>query len=134
MSKHSDDNLRGIPMKPYDLLREGLIVLAVITGIVVVMAVIYGSPDYPTVRGEDVANDQPILYLKTVADLLEGNSSIDGYGPPYTSDYANAATGRRHGSCKLVRRDQPSRSGTGFRFEAFGTSGRAQYGCIDCIK
>jgi hypothetical protein len=90
MSKQSDANLRGIPMKPYDLLREGLIVLAILTVFIAGLAVIFGSPDYPTVRGEDVANYQPIAYLKTAANILAGNSSIEGYGPPYTPDTADA--------------------------------------------
>lgn len=90
MSKKSEATLRGIPMRPYDLLREGLIVLTILAVIVVVLAVVFGSPDYPTVRGEDVAKVQPIAYLKTTANILAGNSSIEGYGPPYTSDTANA--------------------------------------------
>jgi hypothetical protein len=90
MSKRTDEYLRGVPMKPYDLLREGLIVLGIIGAIVVVLAVIFGSPDYPTVRSEDVAKQQPVEYLRTTANNLAGNSSIDGYGPPYTSDTANA--------------------------------------------
>jgi hypothetical protein len=90
MSKRTDDYLRGVPMKPYDLLREGLIVLGIVGIIVVGLAVIFGSPDYPTVRSEDVAKQQPVDYLRTTANNLAGNSSIDGYGPPYTNDKANA--------------------------------------------
>jgi hypothetical protein len=90
MSKRTDDYLRGVPMKPYDLLREGLIVLGMVAAIIVVLAIIFSSPDYPTVRGEDVAKLQPVLYLKTTANILAGNSTIDHYGPPYTNDKANA--------------------------------------------
>jgi hypothetical protein len=90
MSKRTEDYLRGVPMKPYDLLREGLIVLGIVATIVTVLAAIFSSPDYPTVRGEDVAKLQPIAYLRTTANILAGNSSIDGYGPPYTNDTANA--------------------------------------------
>ncbi len=90
MSQRSEENLRGIPMKPYDLLREGLIVFAFLVVTIVVLAAIFSSPDYSSVRGEDVAKYQPIVYLKTVANILAGNSSVDGYGPPYTADTANA--------------------------------------------
>jgi hypothetical protein len=90
MSKRTDDYLRGVPMKPYDLLREGLIVLGIVATIVIMLAAIFSSPDYPTVRGEDVAKLQPIAYLRTTTNILAGNSSIDGYGPPYTNDTANA--------------------------------------------
>ena len=40
-------------------------------------------------RGEDVAQRQPIAYLKTSANILAGNSSIQEYGPPYTADSGN---------------------------------------------
>jgi hypothetical protein len=90
MSRRSDENLRGIPLKPYDLLWEGLIVFAILTIFIVVLAAVFSSPDYPTVRGEDVAKRQPVAYLKTSAGILAGNSSLQGYGPPYTPDNANA--------------------------------------------
>jgi len=90
MSKRTDAYFRNVPMKPYDLLREGLIVLLVVTVMVVVLAAVLSSPDYPTVRGEDVAERQPLVFLKTSANILAGNSSIQDYGPPYTPDKANA--------------------------------------------
>jgi hypothetical protein len=90
MSKRSDKYLAGIPTKPYDLLKEGLIMLGVIVVIVVVLASVLSSPDYPTVRAQDVANLQPIAYLQTSATILAGNSSIQHYGPPYTEDRDNA--------------------------------------------
>jgi hypothetical protein len=90
MNQRAEANLRDIPMKPYDLLREGLIVFGVVAIAIVILAIIYSSPDYPTVRGQDVAQRQPIAYLKTSANFLVGNSGIDGYGPPYTNDTANA--------------------------------------------
>ncbi|MEJ2150275.1 MAG: hypothetical protein P8Z40_12445 [Chloroflexota bacterium] len=90
MNKQTQEYLRDIPMKPYDLLKEGLIVLLVISGVVLVLAILFGSPDYPAVRSVDVASRQPILYLKTSANILAGNSDLQGYGPPYTPDTANA--------------------------------------------
>jgi hypothetical protein len=92
MTKRSEEYIKGIPTKPYDLLKEGLIFLAVILVIVVVLAAALGAPDYPTVRGEDVAKLQPIAYLKTCANILAGNSGIQNYGPPYTPDKDNAQT------------------------------------------
>lgn len=90
MSKQSEANLKGIPMKPYDLIREGLIVFALVAVLVFIPATLFSSPDYPTVRGEDVAKRQPIAYLQTTANILAGNSEIQTYGPPYTSDNDNA--------------------------------------------
>jgi hypothetical protein len=90
MSKRTDAYFRNVAMKPYDLLAEGLIVLLVVAVIVVVLAAVFSSPDYPTVRGEDVANRQPVAFVQTSANILAGNSSIQDYGPPYTSDTSNA--------------------------------------------
>ena len=89
MSRRSDEYLRGVPMKPYDLVREGLIAFGFVAALVVVLAIVFKSPDAPTVRGEDVAKNHPLDYLKTAADLLSGESALESYGPPYTEDKEN---------------------------------------------
>lgn len=90
MSPKSESYQRGIPTKPYDLLREGLVVFVLLAIVTFVLALAFGSPDYPTVRGEDVAKLQPIAYVKTATSLLAGNSGIQGYGPPYSPDTAHS--------------------------------------------
>ncbi len=90
MSRRSDEYQAGVPQKPYDLLFEGVIVFAVILAIVVVLAAVVGSPDYPTVKGQDAATLQPIAFDKTAATILAGQSSLQTYGPPYTNDNDNA--------------------------------------------
>lgn len=90
MSARSDANLKGIPTKPYDLLREGLIMLAIVVVVVVVLAAIFGSPDYPSVTAREVAQKQPVAYLKLVTDYLSGGSDMQTYGPPYTKNPENA--------------------------------------------
>jgi hypothetical protein len=81
----SDAYQRGIPTKPYDLLREGLVVLAVIVLITVLFSVLWSSPDYPTVTGQDVATRQPMEYIRQTLETLAGESSIQTYGPPYNT-------------------------------------------------
>jgi hypothetical protein len=90
MSKRTEAYFRNVPLKPYDLLREGLIVFVIVAVVVVVVSAVLSSPDYPTVRAEDVANRQPIAFVETSANILAGNSSIQDYGPPYTPDRDNA--------------------------------------------
>jgi hypothetical protein len=90
MSTPSGVYLRGIPTKPYDLLKELLIISGFVLVMIVVLSVVMGSPDYPTVRGEDVAKLQPVTYLTTCTDILSGNASIQDYGPPYNSDTTNS--------------------------------------------
>ena len=58
--------------------------------VVIVFAATVGSPDYPTVKGADVANLQPIAFTQTAATILAGQSSLQTYGPPYTNDTDNA--------------------------------------------
>ncbi len=89
MSRASDEYLRGVPMKPYDLIREGVIALGIVAVLMIVLAVIFRSPDAPTVRGEDVARDHPLDFLKSSTDLLSGDSDLQAYGPPYTKDTDN---------------------------------------------
>ena len=89
MSRRSEAYLQGIPTKPYDLLREGLILLLFWAVVIGGLAALFGSPDYPAVRGEDVATRQPLAFLKTSANILAGTSSLQGYGPPYSPDTGN---------------------------------------------
>jgi hypothetical protein len=89
MSRSSDEYLRGVPTKPYDLVREGLIALGIVAVLVIVLAVIFKSPEAPTVRGEDVAKNHPLDFLKTATDFLSGESGLQTYGPPYTKDKDN---------------------------------------------
>ena len=89
MSRRSDEYMRGVPMKPYDLIREGLIALGIVAALVIVLAIIFSSPNAPTVRGEDVAKNHPLDYLKTATDFLSGESGLESYGPPYTKDNEN---------------------------------------------
>ena len=90
--RRARQNLRAVPLKPYDLLREGLIVFGFAALVVLVLAVFVGAPDYPTVTGQSVATRQPVAYLKTTVGILLGNdlSALGGYGPPYQND-ASAA-------------------------------------------
>ena len=90
MSDRSDENMRDVPMKSYDLIKEGLIVFGIIVVLVVILAIAFNSPDYPTVKAQDVANLQPVAYLQTCANILAGNSSLQSYGPPYTNDTGNS--------------------------------------------
>jgi hypothetical protein len=89
MSRRSDEYMRGVPMKPYDLIREGVIALGFIALLIVALALIFKSPDAPTVTGESVAKNHPLDYLKTVGDFLSGESGLETYGPPYTKDTDN---------------------------------------------
>ena len=55
-------NLAGIPLKPYDLLREGAVVFAFVLVVVVVLSVVFKAPDYPTITAQNVATQQPLAF------------------------------------------------------------------------
>ena len=90
MSKRSEAYLRGVPMKRYDMIREGLIVLGVVTLVIVLLAALLGTPNYPTVTAKEVATKQPLLFLDRSLSYFSGQSGLQTYGPPYTRDYQNA--------------------------------------------
>jgi hypothetical protein len=83
------ENLAGIPLKPYDLLREGAVVFAFVLIVVVVLSVVFGAPDYPTVNAQNVATQQPLAFVQTAAGILANDGSVSAvsdYGPPYDGD------------------------------------------------
>lgn len=86
MSRKSDQYLKGVPMKPYDLVREGVIALVVVAALIIVLAIVFRAPDAAPVRAEDIAKQHPLDFLKTATDYLSGESDLQGYGPPYTKD------------------------------------------------
>ncbi len=90
MSVLSDKNLQGIPMKPYDMVREGLMVFGGITLVIVLLAAFWGFPDYHPLTMKEVATKEPVAFLKQTASYFSGTSDLQTYGPPYTKNYPNA--------------------------------------------
>jgi hypothetical protein len=87
--RHTRENLAGVSLKPYDLLREGAVVFAFVLIAVVVLSIVLGAPDYPTIDAQNVATQQPLAFLQTAAGILANDSSVSAvsdYGPPYDSD------------------------------------------------
>jgi hypothetical protein len=76
---------RGIRMAPYDLVKEFLLALGVVTVLVLVLSFVLSSPDEPSVTIQGVATGSPQIYLQTSLDSLDGNSPISTYGPPYNN-------------------------------------------------
>lgn len=90
MSKLSEANFRGIPMKPYDMFREGLIVLVAITAAIVVLAGVLGFPRISPLTIKEAANKEPLAFVDRTFSYFSGASGLQTYGPPYTSNYGNA--------------------------------------------
>jgi hypothetical protein len=85
MSRQQREYYRGIPMVPYDLIKEGLIALVLVLLLVCGMAAWLSSPDEPPLTAQTVATTEPIIFLQTALGELNGTDSINTYGPPYNN-------------------------------------------------
>jgi hypothetical protein len=85
MAQRKAEYYRGVRKAPYDLLKEFLVVTGVMTLLVLVLAIVFSSPDEPPLTLQSVAHDTPLIYAQTSLDELDGNSGIAGYGPPYNN-------------------------------------------------
>lgn len=75
----------GVRMAPYDLIKEFLVALGVVTVLVLALSLVLSSPDEPPLTLQSVARDNPQIFVQTALDELDGNSTIAGYGPPYNN-------------------------------------------------
>ena len=92
MSILSDKNLRGIPMKPYDMVREALFVFSVVLVVILLLAAIWGFPgkNYGPLTIKEVATKAPVAFLQRTVSYFSGKSRLQTYGPPYTDNYSHA--------------------------------------------
>ena len=67
----------------YDLVKEFVIALGVITVLIVVLAVLFSSPDDKPVTIQQWARSDPADFVATAVTELDGTSEIATYGPPY---------------------------------------------------
>jgi hypothetical protein len=68
---------------PYDLVKELCIAVGVITLLVVVLTVLFSSPDIPPVSIEQWSRQLPVDFQTTATAELDGTSGTATYGPPY---------------------------------------------------
>jgi hypothetical protein len=69
----------------YDLVKEFVVALVVVSLLTVVLAVVFSSPDDQPLTIARWANADPKDFLTTAVSELDGSSEIAGYGPPYTN-------------------------------------------------
>jgi hypothetical protein len=70
-------------MRRYDILKEATIALGVVLVLVVVLSVLFSSPDEPPVTLQAWASAQPKGFTEIALSELEGTSTSATYGPPY---------------------------------------------------
>ncbi|MDA8298294.1 MAG: hypothetical protein M0004_17250 [Actinomycetota bacterium] len=71
------------PLRRYDILKEATVALVVVTILVVVLAVLFASPDEPPVTLQAWAKAQPRGFTAIALSELDGTSTSANYGPPY---------------------------------------------------
>jgi hypothetical protein len=76
--------------RPYDIVKEGLIAFLAVAVLVVLLAVVFSSPDDPAVTLKTWSVADPVDFAQTATTELDGTSGTATYGPPY-NDTPDAA-------------------------------------------
>ena len=76
------ENWRG-GYRPYDIVKEGCIALAVVAALVLLLTILFSSPDERPSTVASWAHTDPVDFVTTATTQLDGSSGIGGYGPPY---------------------------------------------------
>ena len=70
---------------PYDILKEAFVAFLAVSVLVVLLAVLFSSPDEHAVTLKSWANADPVDFAQTAITQLDGTSPVATYGPPYNS-------------------------------------------------
>ncbi|HUY42171.1 MAG TPA: hypothetical protein VMU98_00235 [Acidimicrobiales bacterium] len=84
---------------PYDIIKEGTIAVAVVLILTIVLAVLFGSPDDPSVTIKTWSNATPVDFAQTALSELNGTSGTAQYGAPYNT----ASEGQKLGPLALAK-------------------------------
>jgi hypothetical protein len=71
------------PFVRYDLIKELVVALGVVTLLAVVLTVLFSSPDDPPTTIQSWAQADPSDFVATATTELAGTSELAEYGPPY---------------------------------------------------
>jgi hypothetical protein len=70
---------------PYDILKEAFVALVAVGVLVVLLAVVFSSPDEHAVTLKSWSTADPVDFAQTAITQLDGTSPVATYGPPYNS-------------------------------------------------
>ena len=73
------------PWRRYDIIKEGVIALVVVSLLTLLLAVVFSSPDEPQLTFQGWATSAPDNFYATAVQELAGTSESAGYGPPYNT-------------------------------------------------
>src|ERR1019366_5309943 len=78
---------------PYDILKEGVIAVVVVSILTVLFAIAFGSPDDPSITVKAWSTNDPMDFAATALSELNSTSDSSQYGAPYNK----ASTGQQLG-------------------------------------
>ena len=89
MSNNQRTELESAPWagrtRRYDLIKEGVAALVIITIVVAALSTLFGSPDEKQITFKQWAVAAPTDFYATAVQELAGSSGTGGYGPPYNT-------------------------------------------------
>jgi hypothetical protein len=99
MSRDRTRDSHDFPTRRYDLVKEFVIALVVVTVLSIGLAAIFSSPDEKAITMSGWAKADPDNLVTTAAGELAGTTTSAGYGAPYNS----AAEGQKLGPIPLQK-------------------------------
>jgi hypothetical protein len=69
--------------RPYDILKEAFVALVAVGVLIVLLTVVFSSPDEPAVTLKSWSTSNPVDFAQTATTELDGSSPLATYGPPY---------------------------------------------------
>ena len=97
MSTHTAENTKPVkgadiasrewkgPWRRYDIIKEGVIAIVVVSILTVLLAGLFSSPDEPALTFQGWASSAPDTFYATAVQELAGTSTSASYGPPYNT-------------------------------------------------
>jgi len=71
--------------RPYDILKEATIALGVVFALVLLLTILFSSPDLPPSTIKSWSRNDPVDFVTTATTELDGSSDSGSYGPPYNN-------------------------------------------------
>jgi hypothetical protein len=71
------------PYKPYDLIKELCVAIAVVASLALLLTIFLSSPDDRPSTIAQWSRQMPVDFVTTAVSELDGSSGTAGYGPPY---------------------------------------------------
>ena len=84
-SQTQEEYYQGVSMVRYDLVKEVAVVTAILLVVVAALALVFSSPDMPSVTVQSWARADAVDFVTTATAELSGSSASAQYGAPYNT-------------------------------------------------